>query len=148
MNKIALIKENGEVATVCSTQLDTMYVDGETYNNLLAKHIPLDSNNQDFIQLRYWSFDNNQWETRTERDGAYMVWNNNSWVLDTNALIVEIRQHRDTLLFNSDWTQIPDSPLTTAKKAEWATYRQALRDIPEDYSSATSLDDVVWPTKP
>ena len=28
---------------------------------------------------------------------------------------------------------------------EWVTYRQALRDITESY---TSLEDVVWPTKP
>jgi len=28
---------------------------------------------------------------------------------------------------------------------EWKDYRQALRDIPSNY---TSLDNVVWPTKP
>ena len=48
----------------------------------------------------------------------------------------------------SDWTQFPDSPLTTAKKAEWATYRQSLRDIPETYADVTSLDDIIWPIKP
>lgn len=29
----------------------------------------------------------------------------------------------------SDWTQLPDSPLSSEKKAEWAAYRQAWRDI-------------------
>lgn len=36
---------------------------------------------------------------------------------------------RKFLLLNSDWTQLPDSPLSAEKKAEWAAYRQALRDL-------------------
>lgn len=57
-----------------------------------------------------------------------------------------IRSSRDKLLKRCDWTQGPDSPLSDADKASWATYRQALRDIPAD--SYTSYDDVVWPTQP
>tara|TARA_R110002153_G_scaffold43358_1_gene122597 strand:+ start:991 stop:1380 length:390 start_codon:yes stop_codon:yes gene_type:complete len=60
----------------------------------------------------------------------------------------KLRTIRGGILIGSDWTQFPDSPLNDAKKAEWATYRQALRDIPETYSDATSLDDIIWPTKP
>ena len=37
-----------------------------------------------------------------------------------------IRQERDRLLTNSDWTQGSDSPLASAKKTEWATYRTCL----------------------
>ena len=36
--------------------------------------------------------------------------------------------------------------LGTTVSDEWKTYRQALRDITK--TSATSMDDVVWPTKP
>ena len=43
---------------------------------------------------------------------------------------VHARSERNLLLKMSDWTQLPDSPLSDAKKAEWATYRQALRDMP------------------
>jgi len=148
MNKIALIKENGEVATVCSTQLDDMYLDSEMYGGLMAKQLPLDADNQEFIQLKFWDFESGQWIARTERTGSYMVWSNNSWVLDNSQLVIEIRKYRDSYLFNSDWTQIPDSPLTTAKKAEWTAYRQALRDIPETYADVTSLSDIIWPIKP
>ena len=59
-----------------------------------------------------------------------------------------VRQQRDTLLAGSDWTQLPDSPLTDSKKAEWVTYRTTLRDIPETYTDVTTLDEVVWPTPP
>lgn len=35
------------------------------------------------------------------------------------------------LLQSSDWTQSPDSPLSAESKQAWATYRQALRDLPQ-----------------
>jgi len=58
------------------------------------------------------------------------------------------KRKRNALLLESDWTQFADSPLTDTKKAEWATYRQALRDLPQEYPNAISNDDIIWPTKP
>jgi len=49
-----------------------------------------------------------------------------------------IRQQRNRLLSESDWTQLADSP---ADKDKWAVYRQELRDI-------TTQEDpfsIVWP---
>ena len=63
-------------------------------------------------------------------------------------LLINIRYRRKSSLSNSDWTQMPDSPLSDAKKQEWSIYRQALRDLPETYIGATSIDDIIWPTKP
>ena len=40
------------------------------------------------------------------------------------------REVRTRLLTESDWTQVADTALTTEKKAEWVTYRKALRDLP------------------
>ena len=60
-------------------------------------------------------------------------------------LLQRLKETRNYMLTKSDWTQGNDSPLTDEKKTEWATYRQAVRDITD---SATSLDDVTWPTKP
>ena len=65
-----------------------------------------------------------------------------------SSIELTIAQHRNGLLYESDWSQLPDSPLSDNKKAEWATYRQALRDIPENYPEAISIDDIIWPTKP
>tara|TARA_Y100000022_G_scaffold130846_1_gene113511 strand:- start:49 stop:462 length:414 start_codon:yes stop_codon:yes gene_type:complete len=69
--------------------------------------------------------------------------------LDTEKIEDEkrysIRSQRHTLLSDSDWTVMPDSPLTTDKKAEWATYRQALRDIP---AQSGFPNDITWPTAP
>jgi hypothetical protein len=60
----------------------------------------------------------------------------------------EIREQREYLLYRSDWTQASDAPLTDAKKAEWSTYRQALRDLPSQYTTETNIDNVVYPTRP
>ncbi len=54
--------------------------------------------------------------------------------------VSQMRMFRDSLLAQSDWTQMADSPLTTQKKTEWATYRQALRDFPASWTSADTAD--------
>ena len=60
-----------------------------------------------------------------------------------------LRQRRKLELIDSDWTQGADSPLSDSKKAELQTYRQALRDLPSNYSSPiTDRDSISWPTKP
>jgi len=69
-------------------------------------------------------------------------------VVRTDNILEILRLKRDALLTESDWTQVNDSPLTDAKKTEWATYRQSLRDVPITNASITNIDDAVWPTKP
>lgn len=61
---------------------------------------------------------------------------------------IAVRIERNNLLSESDWTQMSDSPLSDGKKTEWATYRQSLRDLPTTNSSASSYDDVIFPSKP
>lgn len=57
----------------------------------------------------------------------------------------QIREVRDSLLAESDWRIFPGSPLTDEKKAEWHTYRQALRDLPTNTSDPA---DPTYPTPP
>lgn len=61
---------------------------------------------------------------------------------DMQALWATLRETRDNLLRDTDWTQIADAPVD---QAAWAEYRQALRDLPQ-----TTLDPSapVWPTPP
>ena len=77
----------------------------------------------------------------------YIVVDGEAVVRTDNTLDI-LRLKRDALLGESDWTQTTDSPLTDAKKAEWATYRQSLRDLPSEYSNSDNIDDVVFPTQP
>jgi len=66
----------------------------------------------------------------------------------TADILPEVRRKRNTLLSESDWTQMSDSPLSASKKTEWVTYRQTLRDMPTAQSSVTDIDNITWPTKP
>lgn len=57
----------------------------------------------------------------------------------------EFRTIRNAMLLSSDWTQLPDAQVD---KQAWADYRQALRDLPNQYQNVTDLSDVVWPQPP
>lgn len=74
-----------------------------------------------------------QWKTKQE--------------LDANNLEQQwqsIRIKRDMLLKESDFTQLPDAPLTEEEKQEIAIYRQTLRDLPEN----VDIDNPIFPEKP
>jgi hypothetical protein len=60
-------------------------------------------------------------------------------------LALQVRTERDALLAGSDWTQIPDAKITADKKTAWATYREALRNVPQQGGFPWS---VTWPTNP
>jgi hypothetical protein len=55
-----------------------------------------------------------------------------------------IRYQRNQLLKDCDWTQIADC--TIPKKADWATYRQTLRDLPSTITEPRTFAD--WPHNP
>ena len=57
-----------------------------------------------------------------------------------NLSQAEFREWRNKLLTESDWTVLPDSPLSADKQAEWKTYRQKLRDLPANTSSPYRVD--------
>lgn len=59
---------------------------------------------------------------------------------DEAFAIVQMRTKRDGLLAASDWTQMPDVPLTDEQRAAWATYRQALRDAPATWTPGPTWD--------
>jgi hypothetical protein len=60
---------------------------------------------------------------------------------DADARAAQVRAQRDRLLTDSDWTQVLDAPVD---RTEWATYRQALRDLPQ----AEKFPDVSLPAMP
>jgi hypothetical protein len=53
-----------------------------------------------------------------------------------------VRHKRNMMLAQCDWTQLNDSPVN---KEDWATYRQALRDIPQQEGFPW---EVQWPNQP
>jgi hypothetical protein len=48
-----------------------------------------------------------------------------------------MRKVRDSMLKESDWTQVADAPVD---REAWATYRQALRDFPASWTPGSEAD--------
>lgn len=80
-------------------------------------------------------FTDNEDATAAEQEAAYKAQKD----ADQAKLV---RDDRNKRLTETDWTQVADAPVD---KAAWATYRQALRDIP---SQAGFPWDIQWPTQP
>jgi len=95
-----------------------------------SANIPDSTGNRHWVEYQEWLGEGN---TPDPADVYVAGWDN------------EGRGNRDGMLTASDWTQLADSPLAAPKKAEWATYRQELRDLPATYPT---YGDVVWPTEP
>jgi len=64
---------------------------------------------------------------------------------EIDDLANNVRRERNQKLADSDWTQISDSPLSDSDKTAWQTYRQGLRDIPNQVGFPTN---VTWPVEP
>ena len=75
--------------------------------------------------------------TKDEHEAAYQA------TLDEKAA-EGVRTKRNTLLADSDWTQVADAPVDATA---WATYRQALRDI-TNHVNFPYLADEDWPVAP
>ncbi len=87
-------------------------------------------------------------------EGYRRVWNDTEWDLvlippppaipePLPPTAEEVRAERNGRLFASDYTQLSDVPISN--RSAWVTYRQALRDVPEQ---AGFPEEVIWPTKP
>ena len=65
----------------------------------------------------------------------------------TEKIATEARAERDRLLADSDKHTLADrwAAMSAAQQTAWATYRQALRDVPEQPGFPQSIQ---WPIKP
>jgi len=109
---------------------------GRLLSNIMTKGDPLDRVGQGEGLIEGW-YD----------PAAFMVVNGDLVNIEPDQPFDEAenraRLQRDQLLADSDWTQLPDVPLAT--KEAWATYRQALRDLP-DHVNWPNLSEEDWPT--
>ena len=89
-------------------------------------NIPFNEANIDYQEYLAWVAEGN---TAEAADG--LTWN-------------DIRAKRDGILQSTDWTMTSGA---TVDQAQWAAYRQVIRDFPQTSKDKTP-DDVVWPTQP
>lgn len=55
--------------------------------------------------------------------------------------MADLRLTRKGRLYNSDWSQVADSPLSAEEKQQWADYRQFLRDVTEGVTTSEGVDE-------
>ena len=105
----------------------------------------IDGNDQDSYDSLEW-LDSSTKPTKAKLD-SYLS------SVETEEMVV-FRQMRNKKLLESDWTRIDDCGISTSKKAEWATYRQELRDITKTVTPVFITRGIIdeskfsWPTKP
>ena len=81
-------------------------------------------------------------EEEAQRDQEELAWNNGAF----DRAMADLRQKRNRLLAECDWTVLADSPI--ADKTDWQTYRTSLRDITNGLTTVEEVNAVVFPTKP
>ena len=65
-----------------------------------------------------------------------------------------LREERNKLIAETDWTQLKDIDLDIIRERNWKNYRQALRDLPAksnpklDSYGNLDMSSITWPTKP
>ena len=104
------------------------------------------------------TYGNLQWNSNDITKPTELEVNNKIAEIEAAFPLKYLREERNAMLAESDWTQTPDVP--EAIKTSWQTYRQELRDLPSKYPNPTfdgnanvaskhlRLTDVIWPTKP
>ena len=107
--------------SIVSGEITSVFVtkNGKEYS------IPCDEANTDYQEYLEWA------KTNTAEAADGLTWD-------------DIRGKRDSILKDTDWTMTTGA---TVDQAQWAAYRQNLRDIPQTYKDKTP-DDVVWPSQP
>lgn len=89
------------------------------------------------------------YDSKTHRVSQSVQFENSAWTqiwsiqaLDKDTASANVRGKRNSLLADSDWTQLPDAPID---RAVWATYRQDLRNL----STQPGFPwEIQWPSLP
>jgi|TARA_R110001606_G_scaffold398992_1_gene579833 hypothetical protein len=146
---IAVVNAEGHPESIWTTGVSPNMPEGEYPGDSTKTVVHIEGLLEEpsaFIASNYYK--EGVWTARDARPGDYYSWENEAWVLDSSAFFTLVRQHRDSRLYASDWTQVADAPLTDAKKAEWVTYRAILRRVPAENSGAVDITEIAWPTAP
>ena len=155
---IAEVLSNGEIKSLrmLPGQIPEEGLDERTGNHIIYVYddIPV-VERAEWMECRYYDFANSAFVTRSTRPLYFAEWSpeNLRWETSQELYLMHIRQQRDFLLSQCDWTQIPDAALTNDKKELWRLYRQDLRDITltiqnDPASYLTFTEEVTWPTPP
>lgn len=142
--------------TIKSREDGSRYVLAYSYNEVTGQYTGSDEADESPLEPGVFLLP--AYSTATEppapQEGFIRTWNGSAWtqvavppapepVTPEPPTEEEVRAERNNMLLASDWTQLEDVPI--ANRVAWKTYRQALRDLPEQEGFP---EDIIWPTKP
>ena len=96
-------------------------------------------------RTHYWDADGLQMVEKAARPSPDHRWDvaSRTWLLDVDRVAAKARARRTQLLRASDWTQLGDIDPSTTQA--WRSYRQALRNVPQQPGFPLSIQ---WPEAP
>lgn len=157
VSHLAYVKPSGLINHITDVPSD-MPENGSTFFDMTIHYIYTAEHEQigfvdpgQFISTHWWK--NGAWALMgtIPADTTYYYFDitTESWILDFEAVMAQVRVIRYLKISSCDWTQLDDVPMTAEKKAEWAAYRQQLRDFPATVPpTCDDPDSLVWPTPP
>ena len=83
-------------------------------------------------------------EEEAARDAEELAYANSAF----DRAMADLRQRRNRLLLEADWTMLVDTTLTNVQKTSWMNYRTELRNITEGLSTVEDVNSVVFPNTP
>ena len=83
-------------------------------------------------------------EEEAARDAEELAYANGAF----DRAMADLRQRRNRLLLESDWTMLSDTTLTNVQKTSWMNYRTELRNITDGLSTVEDVNSVVFPNTP
>ena len=95
-----------------------------------------------------------EWLDKTQTKPTEEELNNKIAELKAEEPFKLLREERNRLIAETDWTQLKDVDLDIIRERNWNNYRQALRDLPSksnpklDSMGVLDMSSVTWPTKP
>ncbi len=99
-------------------------------------------------------YSNIYWDDKTQTKPTEEEVNNKIEELKISEPFRLLREERNKLIAETDWTQLKDIDLDIIRERNWENYRQALRDLPSkstpklDSNGFLDMSSVSWPDKP
>ena len=99
-------------------------------------------------------YSNIYWDDETQTKPTEQEVNNKIEELKISEPFRLLREERNKLIAETDWTQLKDIDLDFIRERDWKNYRQALRDLPSksnpklDIYGNLDMSSITWPTKP
>ena len=83
-------------------------------------------------------------EEEAQKDAEEAAWSAGAF----DRAMADLRQRRNKLLQESDWTVLSDNTLTNVQRTSWMNYRTELRNITEGLSTVDDVNSVIFPNTP